>query len=128
MLPYGAVSQVQEVLHKLFALGQKHPPIPEHKLISSVRGFGKHLESNRNPPHSFLGVAVHMDCFSRHLHKMKKYSLSSSHFFGQLSSLSMQKSKGRPFPGATCLTSMVLQMCLCAQHCPFETCFPPPRQ
>lgn len=49
----------------LFALGWILPPTPEHKLISSVRALGKHLESDRNPPHPFLEVAVHIKSFSR---------------------------------------------------------------
>lgn len=110
----------------LFALGWKLPPTPEHKLISSLRALGKHLESNRNPPHSFLEVVSTSNPFPGFFqHKMMKTSLTSSHFIGQLSSLSTRKSKGRPFPGAICPTSATLQLCPCDQHCPFETCLPP---
>lgn len=76
----------------------------------SVRALGKHLKSNRSPPVSLLEVTVHehdhMNSFFRLLPAQDdKQQAHSSHFIGQRSSVSMQKSKGRAFPGAICLTS-----------------------
>lgn len=87
----------------------KHPLTPQHKLIASVRWW-KHLEINRSPPLLLLEVAVHeqhdhMNSFSRLLLAQEdKKQDHSSQFTGQRSSLSMQKSKGRAFPGAIFLT------------------------
>lgn len=85
----------------------KHPPTPQ---TESVRALGKHLKSNRSPPLSLLEVTVHehdhMNSFFRLLPAQDdKQQAHSSHFIGQRSSVSMQKSKGRAFPGAICLTS-----------------------
>lgn len=73
----------------------------------------KHWESNRNTPHSLLDVAVHMNSFSRLLpaQDYKKKNLIPSDFIGQLSSLSMQKNKGKP---SLVQSAQPLPCCRCA--------------
>lgn len=105
-LPCGAVSQ--DMTHKLLYVQENTSSSTTQ--TESVRALGKHLKSNRSPPLSLLEVTVHehdhMNSFFSLLPAQDdKQQAHSSHFIGQRSSVSMQKSKGRAFPGAICLTS-----------------------
>lgn len=88
---------------------------------------GKHWKSNRNPPHSLLDVAVHMNSFSRLL-PAQDNEVSSPHTSLATKQSEHAQEQGKAFPGAICPTSAMLQMCTCDQHHLSKINFPAPRQ